>query len=86
MKNKLAFSLGILSEFLVTFTTSKDSKKIPPSKYNMWKVQSFKEKKFMKTKATMKKKMCKDNDKNAMLRCLIVLFSWFKNLNSDAGY
>ena len=52
----------------------------------MWKVQSFKEKKFMKTKVTMKKKMCKDNDNNAMLWCLMVLFSWFKNLNSDAGY
>ena len=86
MKNKLAFWLGILSEFLVTFTTSKDSKKIPP--FEIWYVESAKlqRKKIMKTKATMKKKMCKDNDNNAMLWCLIVLFSWFKNLNSDAGY
>ena len=38
MKNKLAFWLGILSEFLVTFTTSKDSKKIPP--FEIWYVES----------------------------------------------
>ena len=42
----------------------------------------------MKTKATMKKKTYKDNDNNAMLCCLWYCFylSWFKNLNSDAGY
>ena len=40
MKNKLAFWLGILSEFLVTFTTSKDSKKILP--FEIWYVESAK--------------------------------------------
>ena len=42
---------------------------IPSLKYHMRKVQSFKEKRSMKTKATMKKKTYKDNDSNAMLCC-----------------
>ena len=71
----------------VAFTTSKNSEKFPTSKYHLWKVQSFKEKKLMKTKATMKKKTYKDNDNNAVLCCDTTFdISWFKNLFRDAGY
>ena len=34
----------------------------------------------------MKKKTYKDNDNNAMLCYATFDISWFKNLNSDAGY
>ena len=86
MKNIFAFSLGI-RYLQVAFTTSKDSKK-PPFAILYEESAEFQREKSMKKKLRWKRKRAKTTI--TMLCCVLcdTIFdiSWFKNLNSYAGY